>query len=480
MSTINAASPSRTDVAAAIAAAVTGDIVVVPSGSATWTTGVTISGKAIAVRAAVKGACLITHSANAPLFTIVSNSGGHVEIANFTFLAGTPTNPDYMDVSGTGQAVIIRDNYFRVSSTTQGINWSAIGGIIWNNVFESLDVNGASGICLLLKSIGYTTSWTTASTMGSADSTGAANVYVENNTFRKIYRQAIVVDDNQRAVIRYNTFDNSAILCIGADVSTYGARHIEIFNNTFRFTAVGPIYNYPLDLNYWVSVRGGTGVIFSNTMPQEPSLDNLAANTARSLGTTDNQWTTPNAQQVVDPISGNVIIVTSVGVSMINSANGAIVTGPTFGGGGVDGSTGVIVYHENLDQFYIFLFTGSSTSVRVWELITDCSVANFPTSTLTELTMSGNRPVGTPGQTSAFAYDSTNENIGGMAGTTNVSSPDSTIFIFNAAGRSWVQRTMLIESGSTGPARATQNYMLFGDGCYLFRDPSGQTWAYRA
>ena len=269
--TISASSCSRADVQTAINSALGGDTVVIPAGNCTWTSGVAINGKGIRLQGQNKGSVIITHSfGTGTLITVTTDVSRNVEISNLTFLAGSTSNgAEYISVDGSGKPALVHDNYFRnVSFAVSCIRWSAIGGVIWNNVFESLDVDGSSGGCFQLKdNANNTKSWTTTSTMGTADVTGTANVYIENNTFKKIILQAIDVDDNMRAVIRYNTFDNSGFVYHGADSSPSGARHVEVYNNSFIFTTSGTGYNFPLNLNWWVFVRGGTGVWTDNNMP---------------------------------------------------------------------------------------------------------------------------------------------------------------------------------------------------------------------
>jgi hypothetical protein len=276
--TITARSCSTADVSSAIASAADGDIVVVPTGNCTWTTTLSISGKGIHLRGQTKGSVNITHSAgNADLITVNTNgTSRNMEMSNLTFLAGSASgSAEYVHVTGTGKPALLHDNYFRsVNFTVDCVRWGAQGGVIWSNTFESLDADGSQSGCLQIKSDAGTmqNSWSTASTMGTADTNGTINVYVEDNTFKKILVQSIDVDDNMRAVIRYNTFDNSGFVYHGADTSPVGVRHVEVYNNTFVFTASGSGYNYPLNLNWWVYVRGGSGVWTDNVMPDIKSM----------------------------------------------------------------------------------------------------------------------------------------------------------------------------------------------------------------
>lgn len=271
--TINVPSCSQTAVQSAINAAADGDTIVVPAGSCTWSSSVQISGKGVHLKGATKGSVNITHSAgSSDLIGVTTDASHHVEISNLNFVPGGASGTaEYISVSdggGSDKPALVHDNYFRTVGFTVGcMSWSAKGGVIWNNTFEALESNGSSGGCLQLKSPGRTSSWTTASTMGIADLAGTSNVYIENNVFKKIILQAIDVDDNMRAVIRYNQFDNSGFVYHGADTSSSGVRHVEVYNNKFIFTTSGSGYSYPLNLNWWGYMRGGTGVWADNEMP---------------------------------------------------------------------------------------------------------------------------------------------------------------------------------------------------------------------
>src|SRR5262249_16882039 len=65
-----------------------------------------------------------------------------------------------------------------------------------------------------------------------------------------------------RVVIRHNTFLESGMASHGADTSTYGTRHWEVYDNTFTFTNYGDCSGtLTLGLNWFFYIRGGTGVI---------------------------------------------------------------------------------------------------------------------------------------------------------------------------------------------------------------------------
>jgi hypothetical protein len=268
--TLNAASCSTSSVQAAINTAAHGDTVVIPNGTCTWTSGISTS-KQITITGQTRGGVVITHSAGGgDLFALKTGASFSTRLSNLTFLAGSGTGR-YLHIGGPGKPPLIHDNYFRVPhfQLLHCLRLSRNGGVIYRNTFESLSAGGAGSGCVQVKPESDPISWSSASTMGTADTTGTANVYIENNVFNNIFLQAIDCDDNARVVIRANTFNDSGFVCHGADTSPAGARHTEVYDNTFVFHPSGSIngVTYPLNLNWWWYVRGGTGVVTGNVMP---------------------------------------------------------------------------------------------------------------------------------------------------------------------------------------------------------------------
>ena len=115
-------------------------------------------------------------------------------------------------------------------------------------------------------------SWTTADTMGARDTTGCANVYIEDSTFVGGSNGISDCDDGCRMVIRYNTFgyggqDSGGPNSHGQDTSPIGMRHMEIYDNDFLFPdhTCNNCGNQCLsNVNQFIWNRGGTGVIFDN------------------------------------------------------------------------------------------------------------------------------------------------------------------------------------------------------------------------
>jgi hypothetical protein len=109
--------------------------------------------------------------------------------------------------------------------------------------------------------------------MGSKDTTGKANVYIEDNHIYGGSAQFIDADGGSRVVYRNNTADFSSFNSHGLATSAIGVRHWEIYSNTFRTASTGESLEQSIaNVNWLIWIRGGTGVIFNNAM------DNIAGN----------------------------------------------------------------------------------------------------------------------------------------------------------------------------------------------------------
>jgi hypothetical protein len=267
---------SASDTQAAINAATDGQTVQIPNGTYTWSSGVNISGKAITLTGQSAGGVTIQNSAQGTLLSAGEATAGNVVIANLRLvdLSSTP-NPSsglafQLGIGHTagGKPVLVHDCYFSGNGNhmVYTVSWGTNGGVIWNCTFDSL-FTFATGIEFeYINGI-----WESPSTMGTADTTGTANTYVEDCTFLNGWIAGMDFADNARTVIRHNTFKDTAIYCHGQDSSPFGPRHYEIYNNTFIYD--GSPSPYPLNLQDWVTLRGATGVIFGNTFPDIPGHD---------------------------------------------------------------------------------------------------------------------------------------------------------------------------------------------------------------
>jgi hypothetical protein len=277
---------SSSDVQAKINSAATGDTILIPAGSFTWTAGVTIT-KNVVLKGAgwsggsgapLVGGTQITNSipANGGNMIDCTSSAGTpcLEISNIALLdGGTDTNYQTVQFSGSGTP-LLHDCYITaVGGVNRAVLWDMNGGVAYLNTLYSND-GSAEPFGFAFETPVIDPSWMSPSTMGSLDSTGTANTYVEDNTWNNCTLQSFDCGDNARVVLRNNTFNNSGGSSHGQDTGPNGVRQIEFYNNTCIFSTSGTTKAgtaYPLPLNWWILFRGGTGVIFGNVFPQMSS-----------------------------------------------------------------------------------------------------------------------------------------------------------------------------------------------------------------
>jgi hypothetical protein len=187
--------------------------------------------------------------------------------------------------------------------------------------------------------------WTSSPTYGANDTTGTSNIYVEDNQILNV-QEAIDIDDNCRGVIRYNTFRDAISGTHGADTSPSGVRHFEIYNNTFTFAGHSMV-------NQWVFIRGGSGVIVDNVLPDIPGKPEIVMqvqNLRRSAGPHPcwrNGWPAPHQ---VGQGSGGV-----EGVYIWNNSGGGI-SSPrlqNFSPDECNGGPDVTVYVQQGRDFFV-------------------------------------------------------------------------------------------------------------------------------
>lgn len=253
-----AASCSQSDVSAAIAAAANGDTVQVPAGSCSWS-GLSIS-KAIHLQGAGVGQTRISLSSN----TVTKQSAGVTRISGFSFTRSGGGNASKgWTIRGSWRAaepVIFTKNDYVVSDS--GLFLVAVtGGVIiaestfsgaWDDSFLQLsDTTDSEG------------SWSTADTIGTRDTQGRLNIYIETNRFIGGTNQGIDADNASRLVYRYNTLTTSSVNSHGWDTSPVGVRHWEVYNNKFEHPA-GSCSTQLCNQSWLILMRGGTGVITDN------------------------------------------------------------------------------------------------------------------------------------------------------------------------------------------------------------------------
>ena len=261
---VNAASCSQSDVQNAINSASAGQTVNVPAGSCNWTS--LNLAKAITLSGAGQGATTISLGNGSTAWAITKQTSGVTRIRNFTLtVTNNMATPHAVTVSGpwpNGQPVIFENDAI-VLNDADFVTIQTPGGVI----FSHITFTGTWGSTLLTgKDTNDNASWTTADTMGTKDTTGFANIYVEDSTFNG--GTITDCDDGCRIVVRHNIGkDSGGFNSHGKDTSPIGMRHFEIYSNSFLFpdkSCPGGSPLSPSNINQWIWIRGGTGVIYSN------------------------------------------------------------------------------------------------------------------------------------------------------------------------------------------------------------------------
>jgi hypothetical protein len=245
--------------------------VVIPNGTYSWSGTLTITHSLTLAGASSNGVVIQNSNATSPMILAVSSTHGNINIYWLNVVQRVPNGGS----SALGQVrcdrtepsnytVLVHDCTFDTTTFFGYAIWVFANGIIfWNDNFPATGsgANNLTGIGFTCGKYGYTSSWNTPDTYGVQDTTGLANSYVENCSFTDGPSFACDADDNARVVWRYNTMQDSCIGSHGQESAQYGARQLEIYNNTFTMTA-GNVKNN----NVWVSYRGGSGVVFNNAM----------------------------------------------------------------------------------------------------------------------------------------------------------------------------------------------------------------------
>jgi len=277
--TITAASCAQSDLNAVINGpthtAVSGDKIIVPTGSCTWSGNITIN-VAIDLECATAGGCTITDTnsnaeggpncSSGDLICMYLDGSNHATIGGFNFVTGSGVGSgDYIVVVGTGLVPLMHDMNFNLPNfvLAHAVQWLVQGGVIWNTTFASTDnLSGACGSqvgsdsgSIVVKS---SLPWDTPSTMGTLDTTGTNNLYIEDSTFSYV-GQIPDVDDNGRVVLRHDQYTNTSGGLTHGTSSTFGGRQVEIYDNTFSYT------NTNRNVNRYFWFRAGTAVITGNS-----------------------------------------------------------------------------------------------------------------------------------------------------------------------------------------------------------------------
>jgi chitodextrinase len=214
---------------------------------------------------------IINNVAFGPLVAVTESTLGNIDISGIRFehaqgLSLTESSHSaFIELSyaAGGQPVFIHDDFFLGYTYGDQIKSHTNRGVIWNDSFVSLPFSQAP-IAIHLPAPSLSTSWTSPSTMGTNDTTGTSNLYVEDVDFHG-WLNATDFDDNARSVIRHSLFDNAGFGVHGPDSSSFGQRHFEVYDSEFHRSDFSD--GQTLNVNWWFLIRGGTAVITDNIMP---------------------------------------------------------------------------------------------------------------------------------------------------------------------------------------------------------------------
>ena len=261
---------SASDVQAAVNAAPNGSKILIPDGSYTWSSQVNISNFVILQAQNMPtwptpSNVNISHGGGSTyLISISASSAGNTTLAGINFLAGSGTNSQsWVGVQGTSQPVLMHDCTFNVPNfqLLHAVEWYSGNGVVWHCHFFCNSGQGSGSGCFY--NMGNLP-WYGADTFGTQDSAGTTNFYLEDCIFDNLYNQALDFGDNARAVVRYNTLNNSQGLTHG-DTGLQGGRAIELYNNSFNYTQVNGQW---VPMSRWFWWRAGTARVHDNNVQQ--------------------------------------------------------------------------------------------------------------------------------------------------------------------------------------------------------------------
>jgi len=228
-----------------------------------------------------------------PAFNITEDTSVNTTISGIQFTMGT-NGTQHVNINRTntnGKAVILHDNWMQQggSGGYAMISTNSDRGLIYNTSFDTSPYQQSNYAVFQIKDDTnvMTTSWESISTMGTNDTAstsfcstclaGQNNFYFENNDVHG-FQVWDNMDDNARAVIRYNILNASGNGSHGADTSNYGNRFYEFYDNIGVFAGYNSPYascscTWTPNLQYWNGMRGGTLVNHDNVLPAITSSD---------------------------------------------------------------------------------------------------------------------------------------------------------------------------------------------------------------
>lgn len=231
-------------------------------------------------------------AAGNPVVTLTEHTSQRTQFQDIKIIAGTGTGVAIgLTRTSGGKAQLVHDCWLE----SAGISSSTNRGVIYNCSFDSSPFSMAQLAVEIKDPNNTTNSWASASTMGSADTTGENNLYIENSDFHA-WLNAFDNADNGRMVVRHSTFNEAGFGTHGADTGIYGQRHFEVYSSTFLRHIYSDGSSFPLPR--WFYIRGGTYAIHDNTFSIAPhgvdygvpTLDMTVMNLQRNVGGPNACW----------------------------------------------------------------------------------------------------------------------------------------------------------------------------------------------
>lgn len=217
---------------------------------------------------------ITNNNGSSGILSITDSSAGNTEISNLEFKSGTGLSlMVIIDPGANGKPIIVHDLRCSMDYGTGVCFYHHVNRGVYYRTYVDCFFNWANFVnqeCTNV--VGWKakfggssdSSWTTVSSLGSADTNGDNNIYIEDSFVTGVNQSFTDWDDNARGVMRHMTWDNSSAGAHGVDTSNWGVRHVDIYANLMIFNDLG---NDTGNLQAWYFQRGGTILIHGNTMP---------------------------------------------------------------------------------------------------------------------------------------------------------------------------------------------------------------------
>jgi hypothetical protein len=283
--TLRPATCGRNDLANAINSANDGDTIVIPAGTCTWTTSLTISNKAITIQGSgvdvttiIDGTPKGLDVTESQMLTWSLKASGQHRLTGLTLDGGfgpaEPYNVGQLKILGTDTVNFRMDHFKLITRRTAGIMFYDVLGVIDHGEFilSNAGVPGGNKPGMYVfhgswKAVGGygDNSWAQPTNFGTdqflfvEDSSFSSD---PNSSFGLQHSYAVDGWSGQRVVYRNNRFINATWANHGTESGARlrGARAAEIYNNTFTMNSSNVV------ISSAIGSRGGAALIFNNEL----------------------------------------------------------------------------------------------------------------------------------------------------------------------------------------------------------------------